>query len=69
MVPVRVDHAILDGLDEVPRIRDGREYRLISTRFDVPVLAVAENLPDDEKGAGGLTRCGAPSTRPSGPAS
>ncbi|SNT54966.1 CDP-glycerol glycerophosphotransferase [Streptosporangium subroseum] len=54
MVPVRVDHAILDGLDEAPRIRDGREYRLISTRFDVPVLAVSENLPDDEKGAGGL---------------
>ncbi|GAA3027943.1 CDP-glycerol glycerophosphotransferase family protein [Streptosporangium longisporum] len=54
IVPFRVDHAILDGLDEEPKIRDGREYRLISTRFDIPVLSVAEHLPDDEKGAGGL---------------
>lgn len=54
IVPFRVDHAILDGLDEDTKIRDGREYRLISTRFDIPVLSVAEHRPDDEKGAGGL---------------
>ncbi|GAA2897427.1 hypothetical protein GCM10010517_62490 [Streptosporangium fragile] len=54
ILPVRVDHAALDTLDEETKIRDGREYRLISTRFDVPVLSVAEHLPDDEKGAGGL---------------
>ncbi|MFF5206868.1 CDP-glycerol glycerophosphotransferase family protein [Streptosporangium sp. NPDC000396] len=53
-VPVRVDHAILDSLDEDPKVRDGREYRLVSTRFDVPVLTVAESRPDDERGAGGL---------------
>ncbi|MER5624206.1 CDP-glycerol glycerophosphotransferase family protein [Streptosporangium sp. NPDC002544] len=54
IVPFRVDHAILDDLDEDTKIRDGREYRLISTRFDIPVLSVAEHRPDDEKGAGGL---------------
>ncbi|MBG0833404.1 CDP-glycerol glycerophosphotransferase family protein [Planomonospora sp. ID67723] len=54
IVPVRMDHAALAGLDEGVKVVNGREYRLISTRFDVPVLAVAENLPDDEKGAGGL---------------
>lgn len=54
IVPLRVDHAVLDSLDEEPKLRDGREYRLVSTRFDVPVLTVAEHRPDDEKGAGGL---------------
>ncbi|MEU0520069.1 CDP-glycerol glycerophosphotransferase family protein [Streptosporangium sp. NPDC006007] len=54
VVPFRMDHAVLGSLDEDPRIRDGREYRLVSTRFDVPVLTVAEDRPDDEKGAGGL---------------
>ncbi|MFF0577366.1 CDP-glycerol glycerophosphotransferase family protein [Streptosporangium saharense] len=54
VVPFRVDHAALDTLDEEPRTRDGRTYRLLSTRFDVPVLTVAEAIPDDEKGAGGL---------------
>ncbi|GAA3105546.1 hypothetical protein GCM10017600_79420 [Streptosporangium carneum] len=54
VVPFRVDHAALATLDEEPRIREGRAYRLLSTRFDVPVLTVAEDRPDDEKGAGGL---------------
>ncbi|MEV7011857.1 CDP-glycerol glycerophosphotransferase family protein [Streptosporangium sp. NPDC051022] len=54
VVPFRVDHAILASLDEDPKIREGRSYRLLSTRFDVPVLSVAEERPDDEKGAGGL---------------
>ncbi|GIH91380.1 CDP-glycerol glycerophosphotransferase family protein [Planobispora siamensis] len=54
IVPIRMDHAALDDLDESPKVVDGREYRLISTRFDVPVLAVAEDRPDDEKGPGGL---------------
>ncbi|WP_433244900.1 CDP-glycerol glycerophosphotransferase family protein [Streptosporangium sp. CA-135522] len=54
IAPLRFDHAVLDSLDEDPKIRDGRRYRLLSTRFDVPVLTVAEDLPDDERGAGGL---------------
>ncbi|MEV7907947.1 CDP-glycerol glycerophosphotransferase family protein, partial [Streptomyces anulatus] len=54
VVPFRVDHAILASLDEDPKVREGRAYRLLSTRFDVPVLSVAEERPDDEKGAGGL---------------
>jgi CDP-glycerol glycerophosphotransferase len=54
IVPVRMDHAALEALDESPKTIGGREYRLISTRFDVPVLAVAESRPDDEKGPGGL---------------
>lgn len=53
-VPLRVDHAALGALNENPRLRDGRRYRLLSTRFDVPVLTVAEDRPDDERGAGGL---------------
>ncbi|WP_344858212.1 CDP-glycerol glycerophosphotransferase family protein [Planomonospora alba] len=54
IVPVRMGHAALAALDESPHTVAGREYRLISTRFDVPVLVVAESLPDDEKGPGGL---------------
>ncbi|GIH77441.1 CDP-glycerol glycerophosphotransferase family protein [Planobispora longispora] len=54
IIPMRMDHAALDALDENPRVVGGREYRLISTRFDVPVLAAAEVRPDDEKGPGGL---------------
>ncbi|GAT69760.1 glycosyl transferase [Planomonospora sphaerica] len=54
IVPVRMDHAALETLDEGPKTVGGREYRLVSTRFDVPVLAVAESRPDDEKGPGGL---------------
>ncbi|MFB9640656.1 CDP-glycerol glycerophosphotransferase family protein, partial [Streptomyces spiralis] len=49
-----MEHEALGALDESPKAVDGREYRLISTRFDVPVLAVAEVRPDDEKGPGGL---------------
>ncbi|MGW4643473.1 CDP-glycerol glycerophosphotransferase family protein [Sphaerisporangium sp. NPDC004334] len=52
--PLRVDHRLLDTLDEGVHIVDGREYRLVATRFDVPVLVAAERRPDDEKGAGGL---------------
>jgi CDP-glycerol glycerophosphotransferase len=54
VVPFRVDHALLGSLDEEPRARDGREYRFVSTRYDVPLLSVAERRPDDEKGAAGL---------------
>ncbi|GII93049.1 CDP-glycerol glycerophosphotransferase family protein [Sinosporangium siamense] len=54
VVPVRVAHDLLPSLDEEPRVVNGREYRLVSTRFDIPVLAVAEDKPADEKGAGGL---------------
>jgi CDP-glycerol glycerophosphotransferase len=52
--PLRVDHRLLDTLDEGVHIVGDREYRLVATRFDVPVLVAAEHLPDDEKGAGGL---------------
>ncbi|WP_275412212.1 CDP-glycerol glycerophosphotransferase family protein [Sphaerisporangium rufum] len=52
--PLRVDHPLLDDLDEGVHEVDGREYRLVATRFDVPVLTAAERTPDDEKGAGGL---------------
>ncbi|MEV7967066.1 CDP-glycerol glycerophosphotransferase family protein [Sphaerisporangium sp. NPDC088356] len=52
--PLRVDHRLLDTLDEGVHIVGDREYRLVATRFDVPVLVAAEHQPDDEKGAGGL---------------
>ncbi|GII66586.1 hypothetical protein Skr01_66710 [Sphaerisporangium krabiense] len=52
--PLRVDHRLLDALDEDVHIVDGREYRLVATRFDVPVLVAAEHVPDEEKGAVGL---------------
>lgn len=52
--PLRVDHDLLGTLDEDVHLVDGREYRLVAMRFDVPVLVAAEHLPDDEKGAGGL---------------
>ncbi|MFC4532439.1 CDP-glycerol glycerophosphotransferase family protein [Sphaerisporangium dianthi] len=52
--PLRVDHRLLDTLDEGVHIVGGREYRLVATRFDVPVLIAAERRPDDERGAGGL---------------
>ncbi|MEO3813777.1 CDP-glycerol glycerophosphotransferase family protein [Sphaerisporangium sp. B11E5] len=52
--PLRAGHDLLDTLDEDPRVVDGRSYRLVATRFDVPVLIAAEERPDDEKGAGGL---------------
>ena len=55
-VPVRFDHRALDTLDENVHEVDGREYRFVATRFDVPVLVVEESKPDDEKGAAGLYR-------------
>ncbi|WP_162795430.1 CDP-glycerol glycerophosphotransferase family protein, partial [Nonomuraea lactucae] len=53
IVPLRVDHAALPGLDEDPRAFDGRAYRMVSTRFDVPVITVEEERPADEKGVAG----------------
>ncbi|MEU6999396.1 CDP-glycerol glycerophosphotransferase family protein [Nonomuraea sp. NPDC046570] len=53
IVPVRVDHAALPGLDEDVRTAAGRDYRLVSTRYDVPVLMVEEVRPADEKGVAG----------------
>ncbi|MGI5287110.1 CDP-glycerol glycerophosphotransferase family protein [Nonomuraea polychroma] len=53
IVPLRMDHAALAGLDEKPRTFDGRTYRMISTRFDVPVVAVEEARPADERGVAG----------------
>ncbi|MEU4507882.1 CDP-glycerol glycerophosphotransferase family protein [Nonomuraea wenchangensis] len=53
IVPLRMDHAALAGLDEEPRTLDGRVYRMLSTRFDVPVLMVEEARPADERGVAG----------------
>jgi CDP-glycerol glycerophosphotransferase len=53
IVPLRMDHAALPGLDEKPRTLDGRIYRMISTRFDVPVVTVEEARPADERGVAG----------------
>jgi CDP-glycerol glycerophosphotransferase len=53
IVPLRVDHAALPGLDEEPRASEGRSFRMLSTRFDVPVVAVEEERPADEKGVAG----------------
>ncbi|MEU6728657.1 CDP-glycerol glycerophosphotransferase family protein [Nonomuraea wenchangensis] len=53
IVPLRMDHAALPGLDEEPRTLDGRVYRMLSTRFDVPVLTVEEARPADERGVAG----------------
>ncbi len=68
--PVRFDHGVLDTLDEspvrVPGPGGGRTYRLVATRFDVPVLVGAEDVPDAEKGAAGawvLTRVRYPAER------
>ncbi|MEU9888343.1 CDP-glycerol glycerophosphotransferase family protein [Sphaerisporangium sp. NPDC051011] len=52
--PLRVDHRLLDTLDEGVHIVGDREYRLVATRFDVPVIVAAEHVPGDEKGAVGL---------------
>ncbi|SDG92936.1 CDP-glycerol glycerophosphotransferase [Sinosporangium album] len=54
VVPVRVAHDLLPSLDEGPRMVAGREYRLVSTRFDVPMISVGEDRPADEMGAAGL---------------
>ncbi|MEU6792789.1 CDP-glycerol glycerophosphotransferase family protein [Nonomuraea wenchangensis] len=53
IVPLRMDHAALPGLDEEPRTLDGRVYRMLSTRFDVPVVTVEEARPADERGVAG----------------
>ncbi|MET8984204.1 CDP-glycerol glycerophosphotransferase family protein [Nonomuraea wenchangensis] len=53
IVPLRMDHAALAGLDEEPRTLDGRVYRMLSTRFDVPVVTVEEARPADERGVAG----------------
>ncbi|MFI6325146.1 CDP-glycerol glycerophosphotransferase family protein [Nonomuraea sp. NPDC050556] len=53
IVPARMDHASLAALDEGPRAIGGHSFRVLSTRFDVPVLMVEEVRPDDEKGVGG----------------
>ncbi|MBN6051428.1 CDP-glycerol glycerophosphotransferase family protein [Nonomuraea sp. RK-328] len=53
IVPLRMDHAALPGLDEEPRELAGHAFRMVSTRFDVPVITVEEVLPADEKGVAG----------------
>ncbi|WP_219471946.1 CDP-glycerol glycerophosphotransferase family protein [Nonomuraea rhizosphaerae] len=53
IVPLRMDHAALPALDEDPREVGGRSFRMLSTRFDVPVVAVEEVRPADEKGVAG----------------
>ncbi|WP_327089597.1 CDP-glycerol glycerophosphotransferase family protein [Nonomuraea sp. NBC_01738] len=53
IVPVRMDHAALGGLDESPRTVGGHAYRMVSTRFDVPVIMSEEVRPADEKGVAG----------------
>ncbi|MEU7859061.1 CDP-glycerol glycerophosphotransferase family protein [Nonomuraea sp. NPDC049141] len=53
IVPLRMDHATLPDLDEKPRAFEGRSFRMLSTRFDVPVVAVEEERPADEKGVAG----------------
>ncbi|MEV0195365.1 CDP-glycerol glycerophosphotransferase family protein [Nonomuraea sp. NPDC050691] len=53
IVPLRMDHAALPGLDEEPRELGGHAFRMISTRFDVPVITVEEVRPADEKGVAG----------------
>ena len=52
-VPVRFAHPALASLDESPVRIGARTYQMVSTRFDVPMLVVAETIPDDEKGAAG----------------
>ncbi|WP_345579986.1 CDP-glycerol glycerophosphotransferase family protein [Nonomuraea rosea] len=53
IVPLRMDHAALPDLDEEPRTLDGHTFRMISTRFDVPVVTVDEARPADERGVAG----------------
>lgn len=53
IVPARMDHAALATLDEDPRTIGGHAYRMVSTRFDVPVIMVEEVRPADEKGVAG----------------
>ncbi|MEV4471583.1 CDP-glycerol glycerophosphotransferase family protein [Nonomuraea sp. NPDC049504] len=53
IVPLRMDHAALPGLDEEPRTLGGHVFRMISTRFDVPVITVEEDRPAEERGVAG----------------
>ncbi|MFC7592828.1 CDP-glycerol glycerophosphotransferase family protein [Nonomuraea antimicrobica] len=53
IVPLRMHHSALAGLDEEPRTLGGHIYRMISTRFDVPVITVEEARPNDERGVAG----------------
>lgn len=53
IVPLRMDHAALGGLDEEPRTLGGHLYRMVSTRFDVPVITVEEDRPAQERGVAG----------------
>ncbi|MBA2895867.1 CDP-glycerol glycerophosphotransferase family protein [Nonomuraea soli] len=53
IVPVRMDHAALRDLDEEQRTVGGHSFRLVSTRFDVPVIMSEEVRPADEKGLAG----------------
>ncbi|WP_433219181.1 CDP-glycerol glycerophosphotransferase family protein [Microtetraspora malaysiensis] len=54
VAPARFDHAGLDALDEERRTIDGRVYRFVATRYDVPVLVTAEDRPGDERSAAGV---------------
>ncbi|WP_433350499.1 CDP-glycerol glycerophosphotransferase family protein [Microtetraspora malaysiensis] len=54
IAPARFDHAGLDALDEERRTIDGRVYRFVATRYDVPVLVTAEDRPGDERSAAGV---------------
>ncbi|MFI6391104.1 CDP-glycerol glycerophosphotransferase family protein [Nonomuraea sp. NPDC050547] len=53
IVPVRMDHAALGALDEDARTLGGHAFRMVSTRFDVPVVIAEEARPADEKGVAG----------------
>ncbi|SDM17435.1 CDP-glycerol glycerophosphotransferase [Nonomuraea maritima] len=53
IVPLRMDHAALPGLDEDPRTFSGHVFRMVSTRFDVPVITSEEDRPADERGVAG----------------
>jgi len=53
VVPVRFDHAALEDLDESPRTAAGHLFRIVSTRFDVPVVLSEEDRPANEKGLAG----------------
>ncbi|MEU4576814.1 CDP-glycerol glycerophosphotransferase family protein [Nonomuraea sp. NPDC023979] len=53
IVPVRMDHAALETLDEDPRVLGGHSFRMVSTRFDVPVVVSEEERPAAEKGVAG----------------
>ncbi|WP_336208149.1 CDP-glycerol glycerophosphotransferase family protein [Nonomuraea sp. LPB2021202275-12-8] len=53
IVPVRMEHASLESLDEEPRTLGGHSFRMVSTRFDVPVVLSEEERPAVEKGVAG----------------